>query len=88
MATRIARIAYTIFLVAGLALLPWWGAIVVMAFGMIYFNWYIEAVVAGFVLDALYGTTLLTSGVFTLATSVFVIFSGFARTRIRSHISL
>jgi hypothetical protein len=68
----IKRTLWDIVLVILAFMAPWWVVLVVGAGGAILFSWYIEFVIMGAILDALYGGTarhwythLIHTGLFT-----------------------
>lgn len=69
----IKRIIWNIALVILAFTCPWWVVLVVGAGGVLLFSWYVEFILAGAILDALYGGTarhwythLIHTGIFTV----------------------
>lgn len=69
------RIFIDIYLLVLIIVSPWWCVVILTTLALLYFDWYIEALFIGFVLDALYGIggfhnyrflTYATIGVVTL----------------------
>lgn len=81
------RIAAGITLFFSVLFAPWWlSAALAIAFTFM-FDWYYEALAAGFLTDALYGSGVPAlygmKFIFTAGAAVVVAFSMFARTQVR-----
>ncbi|MCK5027416.1 MAG: hypothetical protein KAS07_03280 [Candidatus Pacebacteria bacterium] len=70
------RIIYDIALLASILFFPWWIIVMVVCVGVILYEQYIECVIAGVVIDMLYGTYLFPV-IFTL--SFFCIYAIFGK---------
>ena len=68
-----ARILVNILLIFLIMLAPWWFVVLTTVLGLIYFNWYIEAIFFGFFLDSMYGVGGFTDWKFSLFAVIAVI---------------
>jgi hypothetical protein len=78
------RIIAGIFIFLALVLLPWWMTFIFLLIAVIYFNFYYEAVFAGFLLDSLYGSpNFFSKFIFTLIFGLLILVIEFLKKRLR-----
>lgn len=58
----LGRIFAGVFAVLSVFLLPWWVVVLLLLAGAFYFNFFFEMVFCGFLLDAIYGSSLVGNG--------------------------
>lgn len=66
-------------------MLPWWAAIVFAVAGAFYFNYFIEIIFVGIIIDSLYGSGVGSFGVhyaFTLISSILLLVISNLKTRL------
>lgn len=51
------RFFFTVMAIGFLLYAPWWMTILVLGVGVFYFEFYIEAIILGFLFDVLYGVS-------------------------------
>jgi hypothetical protein len=66
----VLRIIFTVVFSLAVMWTPWWVAGVIALAGMMYFDWYAEALVGAFIFDALYGTGGMSNVIFTSITGI------------------
>lgn len=79
------RKLFGIFLVLTALIFPWWVSLTLVFFGALYFENLYEAIVAGLILDLLYGINIEVYGFnlfFTLATTIMLYLFSSLRKRI------
>ncbi|HMO78778.1 MAG TPA: hypothetical protein PJ997_00800 [Candidatus Paceibacterota bacterium] len=71
----IKRIIFGIFAILGAFLFPWWLAIIISFFGILYFDNFYEIILVGIILDSLYGKIFTAFGFgFWITASMFFVF--------------
>lgn len=79
------RIIYSIILILSAFLLNWWIVSILAIVGLFYFDNYFEAVIAGLIIDSLYGAVLTFYG-FEFVFTVFFLIVSFLISRFRSQL--
>lgn len=77
------RIITDIVLLVFLVVSPWWFIVGITICALIYFEWYIEALFVGFILDSLYGVGGFSSVSFLLLATIALIISLYGREWVR-----
>lgn len=81
-----ARLVATLLVLSSLFLVPWWGAALAITVLTLYFRGYYEAILLGFMLDALYalrGTDAAFGFPFTLYCTALVFAARYVRDYLR-----